>query len=84
MPSEKSARVSVRKAQYNRRVKSAASTTVAAARETIKTGNPQESRSAVERAASALDRAAKRKAIHPNNASRKKSSLARKITSLNG
>ena len=84
MPSEKSARVSVRKARYNRMAKSAASSAVAVARETIKTGNPEESRSAVERAASALDRAAKRKAIHPNNASRKKSSLARKMTALKG
>lgn len=77
MPSEKSARVSVRKAQYNRKVKRAAAAAVTGARKAISTGNIQDSTTAARRAASALDTAAKRRAVHPNSASRKKSSIAK-------
>jgi small subunit ribosomal protein S20 len=77
MPSEKSARVSVRKAQYNRRVKRTASAAVTGARKAISSGNVQDSTTAVRLAASTLDLAAKRRAIHPNSASRRKSSIAK-------
>ena len=83
MPSEKSARVTSRKTQYNRGVKSAANSAVARARRTMAMGNREESLAAVARAASALDRAAKRGIIHHNNASRRKSRLARELHALN-
>ncbi|MSQ22059.1 MAG: 30S ribosomal protein S20 [Dehalococcoidia bacterium] len=79
MPSEKSARVALKKAGYNRQVKSATNTVVAATRRTIVAGDQEQSVAAVRRAASALDRAANGGVIHKNNASRRKSRLARSL-----
>ncbi len=81
MPSEKSARVSLRKAGYNRRGKSAANTAVAAARKVATSDDKKQAVESVAHAASALDRAAKRGAIHKNNASRRKSRLAKRASS---
>ncbi len=79
MPSEKSARAALKKAKYNRHAKSAANTVVAATRRTIAAGDQEQIVSAVRRAASALDRAANSGTIHKNNASRRKSRLARSL-----
>jgi len=56
--------------------RSAARTAVRSAREAISSGDA-ESKTQIALAASALDRAAKRGAIHPNNAARRKSRLAK-------
>ncbi|MBI4201164.1 MAG: 30S ribosomal protein S20 [Chloroflexi bacterium] len=81
MPSEKSFRASLRKAGNNRDAKGAARTAIAAARHAIEQGDPQEAQAVNARAASALDRAAKRGAIHRNNAARRKSRLAKALRS---
>ena len=82
MPSEKSARVALKKAGYNRQVRSAANTVVAATRRTIAAGDPEQGVAAVQRAAAALDRAANAGVIHKNNASRRKSRLARSLPTV--
>ncbi len=56
--------------------RSAARTAVRSAREAIGAGTA-DSKDQIAQAASALDRAAKRGAIHPNNAARRKSRLAK-------
>ena len=83
MPSEKSARGSMRKAQYNQKVRNAARTRVTAAVRAIRAGDSEEAQAAATQAASALDQAASRRVIHPNNASRRKSRLAKRLLSLN-
>ncbi len=82
MPSEKSERVSLRKSQYNRNVRSAVKTYVVAARRAIGAGSVEEAQPTVARAASALDRAAKRGTLHRNNASRRKSRLDKSLQRL--
>ncbi len=79
MPSEKSARVTLKKARYNRQAKSATNTVVAATRRTIAAGDREQGVAALQRAASALDRAANGGVIHKNTASRRKSRLARSL-----
>ena len=79
MPSEKSARVTLKKARYNRQTKSATNTVVAVTRRTIAAGDQEQGVAAVRRAASALDRAANGGVIHKNNASRRKARLAKSL-----
>ena len=81
MPSEKSFRVAQRKAVQNRQPRGAARTAVAAARRAIAEGDLEAARPSVNKAVSALDKAARAGAIHRNNASQRKSRLAK---SLNG
>ncbi|MBI4340102.1 MAG: 30S ribosomal protein S20 [Chloroflexi bacterium] len=81
MPSEKSLRGAVRKAQQNRGPRGAARTAVAGARRALAESNPEAARPAVQKAVSALDRAVRAGAIHKNNASRRKSRLARQLNS---
>ncbi|MEE8442806.1 MAG: 30S ribosomal protein S20 [Dehalococcoidia bacterium] len=82
MPSKKSMRVTLRKTTYNRGARTAARMAVRATRRVIGTGNREESLSSLSHAASALDRAAKRGIIHRNNSSRRKSRLAKRISTL--
>ena len=82
MPSEKSARVTLKKTSYNRQAKSATNTVVAATRRTIAAGDQEQGVAAVRRAASALDHAANARVIHKNNASRRKSRLAKSLRPL--
>ncbi|MBI4202889.1 MAG: 30S ribosomal protein S20 [Chloroflexi bacterium] len=81
MPSQKSLRVSQRKAMQNRPRRTAARTAVTATRKAIVEGDGEAAKAAYNRAASALDRAAKAGVIHPNNASRRKSRLAKQLHS---
>ncbi len=81
MPSQKSLRVSQRKALQNRPRRSAAKTAVTATRNAIADGNADAAKTAYTRAASVLDRAAKTGVIHPNNAARRKSRLAKQLNS---
>ncbi len=81
MPSEQSARQSVRRAARNQAARSAAKTYVRSARRALATGSPEEAQSAVRNAISTLDLAVKRGALHANNASRRKSRLAKQLNS---
>ena len=79
MPSEQSARQSVRRAARNQAARSAAKTYVRSARRSLAIGSPEEAQSAVRNAMSSLDLAVKRGALHTNNASRRKSRLAKQL-----
>jgi small subunit ribosomal protein S20 len=71
-------RVSARKRQVNRAVVSAARTSVRRS-EGLIAGGANESPQAVQNTVSALDRAAQKGVIHPNNAARRKSRLLKKL-----
>jgi small subunit ribosomal protein S20 len=68
---------SERRHQRNQAVKSSARTYVKRARTAI-AANPAEAQDDVIAAVSALDRAAKKGVIHPNNAARRKSRLVKR------
>lgn len=70
-------RTSEKKRQRNMAVKSATRTHVKKARIAI-TQNPADAQAEVVAAISALDRAAKKGVIHPNNAARRKSRLMKR------
>ena len=71
-------RVSEKKRQRNVAVKSSARTYVKRARAAI-ARNPAEAQGDLVAAISALDRAAKKGVIHPNNAARRKSRLMKRF-----
>ena len=83
MPNTKSAakqmRVQERRRLRNRSVRSATRTFVRKAQEQIADGETNPTAEAVRTALSALDRAAKKGVIHPNNAARRKSRLMKKL-----
>ncbi len=68
-----------RKRMRNKAVRSHTKTVVAKAEKAIEAKQAADSPEAVARAASALDRAAKKGVIHPNQAARRKSRLTRKL-----
>lgn len=68
-------RNSARKAKYNRLHRSRARTFIKNSRELIAQKDTEEAKSQVMLAISALDRAAGKGIIHPNNAARRKSRL---------
>jgi len=76
---EKSARSAVRKAERNKAVKSGTKSKLTRAEKLIASKKGAEAGAAVTEAISSLDRAAKRKVIHPNTAARKKSRLMKKL-----
>lgn len=71
----KAHRQSVKRRIRNRAVKSATKTAIKKATMAIASGDPEAARTAVRDALSALDRAASKGVIHPNNAARRKSRL---------
>jgi len=73
----KALRSSQRKRMRNRVYRSRARTFVKKARALIEAGRMEEAQEAVRLAASALDKAAQKGVIHPNNAARRKSRLMR-------
>jgi small subunit ribosomal protein S20 len=73
--SMKRIRSSRRKAERNQIVRSTARTYVRRARRLIDEGQLEEARKVVQQAISALDKAAQKGVIHPNNAARRKSRL---------
>jgi len=83
LPNTKSAakqmRVQERRRLRNRSVRSATRTFVRKAQEQIADGETNPTAEAVRTALSALDRAAKKGVIHPNNAARRKSRLMKKL-----
>ena len=77
--SEKSARSAARKAERNKAIRSTTRGAVTKAEKLVTAKKGDEAKVAVTEAISALDRAAKKKVIHPNTASRKKSRLMKKL-----
>ena len=71
-------RASVKKKYYNKSYKSAAKTYVAQAEDLIFDSQLEEADKAIRMATKALDKAAQKGVIHPNNAARRKSRLAKK------
>ena len=78
MPSEKTLRSSIRKQGYNRLAKVSARNAVTAAKKAI-VAQDENADVLVSKAISVLDRAAKKGAIHKNNASRRKSRLVQQL-----
>lgn len=78
----KRARQSERRRQRNQAVKSATRTAVRRTREALEAGDIQVAATRLRDAAAALDRAAKKGVIHPNQAARRKSRLARRLNAL--
>ena len=75
MPSKKSHRVSVRRSAHNTPLRTKAKNLIASARDAIETNDLDSAKEIVHSAVSALDRAAKKGAIHKSNASRRKSRI---------
>jgi len=76
---EKSARSAARKAVRNKSIRTGTKGSVAKAEKLIAAKKTKEAEPAVIEAISTLDRAAKKKVIHPNTAARKKSRLMKKL-----
>lgn len=81
MPSEKSARSSVRKQVRNRSIRSATRTYVAKAVKSIASEDGEDMEASVKQALRTLDKAAKAGVVHPNNAARRKSRLMKRLNS---
>ena len=75
----KAMRVHAKKTARNKPVRSYAKTAVTRAKTLIDEKNVDAAGAAVRDASSALDKAAKKGVIHPNNAARRKSRLAKKL-----
>jgi small subunit ribosomal protein S20 len=76
---KKALRVSERKRDYNKPVRSQVKTYVKRAEQLISSNELESAREAVKRAITALDKAAQKGVIHPNNAARRKSRLMKKL-----
>jgi small subunit ribosomal protein S20 len=76
---QKAARTGERKRLRNRSIKSATKTYVTKAENLIHGSELEPAQTAVLKAISVLDKAAKKKIIHPNTASRRKSRLMKKL-----
>ncbi len=76
---EKSARSAARKAERNKGIRSNTKSTVTKAEKLVAAKKGEEAKAAVVEAISSLDKAAKKKVIHPNTAARKKSRLMKKL-----
>lgn len=75
-------RQSLVRAERNQARRSEARTAVRAAREAIAGGDKEGAQAAVRNAGSVLDRIARKGTIHPNNAARRKSRLAKQLSAL--
>ena len=76
---KKALRVSQRRRDQNKPVRSQVKTYVKKAEQLISRNEPESAREAVKRAMTALDKAAQKGVIHPNNAARRKSRLMKKL-----
>lgn len=72
-------RQSLRRRERNVANRTEARSAVRKAREAIAAGNEEEAAAAVRKAGAILDRAARKGVLHPNNASRRKSRLMRRL-----
>jgi small subunit ribosomal protein S20 len=75
-------RSSARKQQRNRIVRTRARTEVKKARTELQTGDLESARKAILEAVRALDKAAVKGVLHPNNAARRKSRLMKQLARL--
>ncbi len=76
---KKAERLSEKLRQRNRAVRSSTRTYVSKALAVVDAGDAGEAQAAVRAAAVALDRAARKGVIHPNNAARRKSRLMKRL-----
>jgi len=76
---QRSARAKQRKAERNKPIRSSVKTYVTRARKLIEGNDLDAAQQAVKQATQALDRAAQKGTIHPNNAARRKSRLMKKL-----
>ena len=76
---KKAARVSLRKKARGKPIRSALKTYITTAEKVIKGQEPDAAQAATVKAISALDKAAEKGIIHPNNAARRKSRLVKKL-----
>ena len=72
-------RVHAKKTERNKPVRSSVRTAVTKARNLLEQKDMDAAKVAVVEAAAALDRAAKKGVIHPNNAARRKSRMAKQL-----
>lgn len=72
-------RQSLRRGERNGARRSAVRTAIRRARELVEAGKQEEAETAVREASAILDRAANKGILHPNNAARRKSRLARHL-----
>lgn len=79
---EKSLRKNAKRHFFNSQVRSKIRTLIKKVRAAIVEKNVESARTSFKQVASALDTAAKRHIIHPNNAARRKSRLQRQISQL--
>ncbi len=79
---KKRIRSTVRKTEVNRRRKSSVRTAIRSAREAIAAGEVDAARTATFNAASQIDKAAGKKVLHKNTASRYKSRLMKRLAAL--
>jgi small subunit ribosomal protein S20 len=76
---QKQARVSERRHQRNKSVRSQVKTNITKAEKLLFLGELEAARGAVEAAVASLDKAAEKGIIHSNNAARRKSRLMKKL-----
>jgi len=76
---QKATRVHAKKTERNKPVRSSVRTAVTKARNLLDQKDMDAAKVAVVEAAAALDRAAKKGVIHPNNAARRKSRMAKQL-----
>ena len=76
---ERSARAAQRRAERNKPIRSSVKTYVTRARRLIESDDLDAAQQAVRQATEALDKAAQKGTIHPNNAARRKSRLMKKL-----
>lgn len=76
---QKAARVAQRKAERNKSIRSSVKTAVTKARKLILQNDLDAAQQAVKEATQALDKAAQKGAIHPNNTARRKSRLMKQL-----
>jgi small subunit ribosomal protein S20 len=76
---QKAARAAGRRQERNKSIRRQVKTDIARAEKLITEGNKEAAGEAVTRAVSSLDKAAEKKVLHGNNASRRKSRLLKKL-----
>ena len=76
---QKATRVHAKKTERNKPVRSSVRTAVTKARNLLEEKDMDAAKVAVGEAAAALDRAARKGVIHPNNAARRKSRMAKQL-----
>ena len=79
---EKEARVASKRHQRNKSIRSQVKTDIIRAEKLIFSGELEAARAAVTAAVSALDKAAEKKVLHANNASRRKARLVKKLNQI--